>query len=111
MGGPLSWAADPIARLPAHNFAFQDVPTQYVDLLRENAIRTMSAHKNIHQRKAVVQLLLAKNDVNVELTDSDGQTPLSYAAAKGHEAIVQLLVEAGKVDVDGKDKDGRTPLS
>ena len=37
---------------------------------------------------------------------SRGQTPLHYAANKGHESVVQRLLEA-KAAVDAKDKDGR----
>jgi ankyrin repeat protein len=38
--------------------------------------------------KAVVKLLLAKDGVD---PDSDGQTPLSWAAENGHKAVVKLL--------------------
>ena len=44
--------------------------------------------------------------------DVDDRTPLSWAAASGHEPIVRLLVEREDVDVDSKDNvHGRTPLS
>jgi hypothetical protein len=60
---------------------------------------------------AVVNLLLAKDDINPDLKDSQyGQTPLSWAARNGHEAIVKLLLETGQVEADSKDKYGRTPL-
>jgi ankyrin repeat domain-containing protein 50 len=49
--------------------------------------------------------------VNTNATDEDGQTPLSWAAEKGHEAVVKLLLEKG-AELETKDKDyGQTPLS
>ena len=43
--------------------------------------------------------------------DSDGRTPLSWAARRGHETVVEMLAARDDVDVDSKDDDGRTPLS
>ena len=47
----------------------------------------------------------------MESKGNDGQTPLSWAAEKGHETVVKLLLAKDCVDQDSKDKDGRTPLS
>lgn len=47
-------------------------------------------------------------DVNAQ---SDGRTPLSWAAEYGHLAIAKVLLATGKADVDRKDDSGRTPLS
>jgi ankyrin repeat protein len=55
----------------------------------------------------VVRDLLNSNSPGSK--DSYGQTPLSYAASKGHEGVVQLLLATGQVDADSKDKDGWTP--
>jgi ankyrin repeat protein len=45
-------------------------------------------------------------------TDSYGRTPLSWAAANGHEAVVKLLVEKGaEMETKDKDSSGQTPLS
>jgi len=56
----------------------------------------------------VVQLLLEKG-ADIESKDTDGQTPLSWAAQDGCEAVVQLLLEKG-ADIESKDTDGQTPL-
>ncbi|KAI8626567.1 ankyrin repeat-containing protein [Xylariaceae sp. FL1651] len=62
-----------------------------------------------------LSLLLNTGKVDVDSKDNYGQTPLSWAAEKGHEAVVQLLLNTGKVDVDSKDNNydnyGQTPLS
>ncbi|KAJ9646983.1 hypothetical protein H2199_001969 [Coniosporium tulheliwenetii] len=60
--------------------------------------------------EVVVKLLLARDDVDANLKDSYGRTPLSRAAAGGHEAVVKLLLARDDVDANSKDKEGRTPL-
>jgi ankyrin repeat protein len=54
--------------------------------------------------------ILLKKGVKADLTSSNGQTPLSYAAQNGHEAVVKLLLAAKGVDADSKDIYRRTPL-
>jgi ankyrin repeat protein len=44
------------------------------------------------------------------VVDSDGRTPLFWAACHAHEAVVKLLLET-RADVDSKELYGRTPLS
>ncbi|RAK82865.1 ankyrin, partial [Aspergillus costaricaensis CBS 115574] len=60
----------------------------------------------------IVQLLLDTRRVDVESKDSEGRTPLSWAAENGHEGVVQLLLDTGRIDMESKDSEyGRTPLS
>ena len=53
---------------------------------------------------------LLKNSYRPNCKDSWGRTPLSWAAASGHEAVVKVLLERDEVEADSKDDDGRTPL-
>ena len=48
---------------------------------------------------------------DVDRKDNEGRTPLSWAAARGHDAIVRLLIERDGVDINAKDNWRRTPLS
>ncbi len=49
--------------------------------------------------------------ISVNAKDSDGRTPLSWAAGNGHEAVVKLLLETSQVEVNSKDYYNQTPLS
>jgi len=60
--------------------------------------------------KAVVQVLLATDSVDVNVRSADGQTPLFWAAAKGHSKVVKLLLDHG-AEQDCRDKKGRSPVS
>lgn len=50
------------------------------------------------------------NIKHIDARDSFGQTPLSWAAQRGHEAVARLLVEQDNVMADSKDNEGQTPL-
>jgi ankyrin repeat protein len=54
--------------------------------------------------------VLIKKGHNPSAIDSMHRTPLSWAAAMGHEAVVRLLLAEDGVDPDSKDGKGRTPL-
>lgn len=58
----------------------------------------------------MARLLLERGDVNANSKDKDGQAPLSWAAAGGHEAVVKLLLEYKCINGDSKDKYSQTPL-
>ena len=58
-------------------------------------------------------MLLEREDVNPDKPDTKyGQTPLSWAASKGHEVVVKMLLEREDVNPNQPDtKYGRTPPS
>ena len=55
-------------------------------------------------------MLLGREEVNPNQPNMQGQTPLSYAAERGHEGVVEALL--GREDImPGKpDKYAKTPL-
>jgi ankyrin repeat protein len=59
---------------------------------------------------AVVKLLLATKNVDVNVQCQYDETPLSKAAFYGHGAVVELLLAVDKTDVNLKNIRGRTPL-
>ena len=57
-----------------------------------------------------MRLLLEQHGVEVDIEDVEfHQSPLSRAAAKGHEAVVRLLLENG-ANVETKSVNGMTAL-
>ncbi|KFY29889.1 hypothetical protein V493_02217 [Pseudogymnoascus sp. VKM F-4281 (FW-2241)] len=83
-----------------------------VDLdFKDNNSRTSLWWAATNGYEALVEQLLAKDDINPDSKDDVGRTPLSSAAEKGHETVVRLLLAKDGVDADSKDDVGRTPLS
>jgi len=60
---------------------------------------------------SVVSAILNLDNVEADLKDANDRTPLSWAAALGHETIVKLLIERDDVETDSKDRYDQTPLS
>ena len=56
-----------------------------------------------------VKRLLSIRNINVNVKDVNGDTPLHYAAANGHVEIARLLLQNG-AEVNAKGNDGWTPL-
>jgi ankyrin repeat protein len=67
-----------------------------------------TAAENGH--KAIVELLLQQENVDINSIDRFSQTPLTFAAKHGYEGIVKLLLEQQGIMADSYDEDGRTPL-
>lgn len=60
--------------------------------------------------KHVVELLLARHDVDVNAQNYNGETALSQASRWGVEDTVKHLLSHPKVELNKKDNGGRTPL-
>lgn len=56
-----------------------------------------------------VQMLLERNDVEVDAQDTDGRTALFMTIESKHQSIVALLINKD-VDINHQDKEGLTPL-
>ena len=59
----------------------------------------------------VVNILLARDDVDPDLKNDSGQKLLWLAASNRREAIVNLLLARDDVDPDLTNDSGHTPLS
>ena len=58
----------------------------------------------------IVERLIEREDVDVNLPDGDDCSPLIAAARNQHSAIVGLLLTRKDIDVNSRDVFGRTPL-
>lgn len=59
----------------------------------------------------MVRLLFKRNDIDFNLRDENGRTPLSLTAGKDYDAVVQLLLQREDINADSWDTGGFTPLS
>ncbi|KAF4331614.1 nucleoside phosphorylase domain protein, partial [Fusarium beomiforme] len=103
---PLSWAAQ------AGSTAIVKLllDTGKVDInVRDTDYGPYGYEERLHEFHAQMFFNRGKIDMNARDTRY-GQTPLFWAADRGHKAIVKLLLDTGKADVDAKDGCGRTPL-
>jgi ankyrin repeat protein len=63
-----------------------------------------------HGHKMIVEFLLSKHDIDADVIDLKGQTPLWLAVKNKQEAIVKLLLATSKVNVNTQDWNARTPI-
>lgn len=59
----------------------------------------------------LMELLLKRSDGSLNDVDYRGQTPLSWAAERGHKEVVKLLLGTSGIHVDPEEKSTQTPLS
>lgn len=86
--------------------AFPGQETDCKDGLGRTALSLAATRGHV----AVVQLLLSRDDVDVNSVDHWGRTPLSWASAAGQDAVVGLLISHKNIKVNLSDDQGRTPL-
>jgi ankyrin repeat protein len=79
--------------------------------LRDSNGRTPLSWAARNGHGTVVEMLAARDDVDVDSKDRWGQTPLSLAAENGHEAVVEVLAARDDVNTDLKGDNGQSPLS
>jgi ankyrin repeat protein len=70
----------------------------------------IGVHVAAYFRLREEMIILLENGYHSESEDSDGRTPLSWAAKKRHEAVVKLLLEKG-ANLESKSNNNGTPLS
>ncbi|GFF53965.1 isoform Er10 of ankyrin-1 [Aspergillus udagawae] len=64
----------------------------------------------INRSPKVVRFLLTRNEVDPNVKNDEGQTPLAYAAHECFNDIVKILLKCPHVDVNCSDNSGCTPL-
>lgn len=73
---------------------------------------TLLHHAAFSGNLPVVRAMFAvqpNRSVNLDAADSDGWTPLHYAADRGHVEVAQVLLDEG-ANVNARDTSKRTPL-
>jgi len=66
-------------------------------------------HCAVYFKNSALVSLLLENGCNIDLIDSNNETPLHIAVKWAHESMVELLV-THKANIDAKDKNNYTPL-
>ncbi|KAL3308767.1 hypothetical protein Ciccas_012697, partial [Cichlidogyrus casuarinus] len=87
---------------------------EFLGNVLEPATLALLSQENIRSRRfhPVVHYLVSIPNLNVNIQDSNGMTPLHYYALRGYElATLQLLVSNKGIVNNVKDRDGLTPLA
>jgi len=67
-------------------------------------------HASSNGHVEVVKLLLAHPDINVNVRNEGGQTPISLGCERGHVSVVRVLLKDPRVNVTLGEYNGCTPL-
>ena len=81
-----------------------------VDINAVYSFGTLLVNAAFDGRKKIVRELLSVPDIDVNLAQQQGATPLYLAAQEGHVAIVEMLLAAPGIKVNLSKLDGATPL-
>ena len=93
-----------------HNLLLKLLKRKFIGDVGSEESQTLLFWASRTGHKAVIQLLIAPDKVDIDVKDQFGRTPLSWAVESGDEAIVQQLLGRG-AEIEAKDNDGRSPLS
>lgn len=69
-----------------------------------SALHFAAAHGNVE-----IARFLLRNGADINLKDTNGETPLHHAVGDGRTEMVELLIALG-ADVNASDKEGKTPI-
>ena len=58
----------------------------------------------------VVEMLVARDDCDINFTDTDGDTALSHSCCCGHYQVVKILMNSPKLNINLSDGDGVSAL-
>ncbi|KAF9781969.1 hypothetical protein IL306_012090, partial [Fusarium sp. DS 682] len=107
----LGWPRDSLIELWVHTY-------QQLEPVTADCPRSGTKLIHVISRYGLAELLscllqeYGQSGALVDIQDSWGRSPLSWAAEKGNEAVVKMLLDTGKVDVNSRDtQHGRSPLS
>ena len=88
----------------------RDHPEINVNHSNDTLQRTALHIASLNGREEVVKRLLAHPDINVNVRDRGGLTPISFGCYYGQVSVVRELLKDPRVDITLEDNDGCTPL-
>ena len=77
--------------------------------LEEDNLRRLLLQATRDEEYKIIRNILHFHNIEADVRDRDGRTPLSHAAELGHPGIIKLLMKRG-ADQNSKDKQGQSPV-